>query len=368
MAENENIILLKVDFAFQYVMRNKRILASLIATILGIDESEITEVTLLQRELSKVHADDKLGILDVHAVIQQKRHINVELQMWWFKYWVERSEFYLFKMYVDQVKTGSKYENIEPCISISILNFTLFPEYLDFYSKFQLLNVKNQQQFTDKVEFHVLELPKLKYASKDEQKTKLYQWARMFTAESWEEYEEIGKEDPIMAEVIAELKEMSQDEIARYEYLHRQIALMDRAQEEDERRKYQEGLKEYQEGLKEYQKGLKEYQKGLKEFQQAKQEFQQERQLLQSEQQAFQSDQQKFQQEQQKFQRDQDALQSEQQALQQSKLQIQEEQQKVEEAKKKLVHQLLSMGLPIEQIQKNLELSEQQLLLWLNES
>jgi len=259
MNKTNDVILLRIDFAFQYVMRNQKILGALIAAVLGYEREEITDIQPMPRDLDKEHADDKLGILDVHVTIRNKARVNIELQIRNFEFWVNRSLFYTFKMYADQVKAGTIYDAIEPCISISILDFTLFEDVKEYHSKYQLLNSETGKLYTNKIEFHTIELTKLKNVTQGEQKRELFKWARMFKANTWEEYEQIGEEDEIMSEVVKELEKINQDEVARLNYLHRQVAIMDKEQELKDAKRHgrEEGLEQgLEEGLEQGRKAM----------------------------------------------------------------------------------------------------------------
>uniref|UniRef100_UPI004056C90C PD-(D/E)XK nuclease family transposase n=1 Tax=Agathobacter sp. TaxID=2021311 RepID=UPI004056C90C len=54
------------------------------------------------------------------------------------KVWADRSLFYLSKMYVEQIEEGQQYDAFKRCVSISILDFTLFHDTDEFYSCFHL--------------------------------------------------------------------------------------------------------------------------------------------------------------------------------------------------------------------------------------
>ena len=74
-----------------------------------------------------------------------------------------RSLFYLVKMYVEQIEAGDTYKVLKRCVSISLLNFTLFLDTEEFYSCFHLREDKRNTIYTDKMEFHVLEFPKVDF-------------------------------------------------------------------------------------------------------------------------------------------------------------------------------------------------------------
>ena len=74
-------------------------------------------------------------------------------------------------MYVDQIKAGQDYAKFKKCVSISILNFNLFPDNLknkqnisdqekilddEFYSCFHIREDNHHFLYTDKMEFQML--------------------------------------------------------------------------------------------------------------------------------------------------------------------------------------------------------------------
>ncbi|WP_343208274.1 Rpn family recombination-promoting nuclease/putative transposase [Anaerolentibacter hominis] len=235
-------ILLSVDFAFQYVMRDVRIAGALIAAVLGIPKEEVKGVRLLPRDLNKIREEDKLGIVDILAETKGKERYNIELQMRRFPDWPERSLYYLFKMYVDQIKSGKPYGEVGACIGINILGFNLLEHRESYHTLIQFLNTENGAPYTHKIALHILELKKLDCAGAEERKTELYRWMRALKASNWTEYEALSKEDETMAAVKEKLEEISQDEILRLEYFHRELAVMDREAElEGARREGREG-------------------------------------------------------------------------------------------------------------------------------
>ena len=84
--------------------------------------------------LSKDTEDGKYGILDVRVRMKNGSQMDLEMQVAPFEFWDNRVIFYLSKMYTEQIKEGDKYENLKPCIHVSILNFNLFPEDQDVLS------------------------------------------------------------------------------------------------------------------------------------------------------------------------------------------------------------------------------------------
>ena len=149
--------------------------------------------------------------------------INMEMQMAPFELWAERSLFYLGKMYVDQIKAGEDYDVLKKCIHIGILDFVMFEEDVEFYSRFHIWEDVRRRKYTDKLEVHILELPKLEKYGYPE--TELLKWARFINAERKEELEMIAKTDKFLGKAYEALTNLSADEQKRLEYEAREKAV-----------------------------------------------------------------------------------------------------------------------------------------------
>lgn len=181
--------------------------------------------------MDKSHGDEKLGILDLHLEMQEHNEVNIELQIRNFKYWAERSSYYIFKMFTNQIKSGGSYEQKNTFISISILGFNFNHNGKKLLTKYMLRDIAGEDIYTDKLQFYVLELGKLKYAAKEEQNKHLYDWAKMFCARSWEEYEELAGRNEGIRKAVERLRDIAADDVKRREYIRREMAEMNRAQE-----------------------------------------------------------------------------------------------------------------------------------------
>lgn len=152
-------------------------------------------------------------------------------------------------------------EEIESTI---LLPTILEKRYEDDYSCFHLREDTSHALYTDKMEIHILELPKLKkniYPEAD-----LLNWARFFCAEEKEEFEEMAEKNGYIQKAYETLQDISADELKRLEYDAREKAIRDHisfikySAEEGRKAGMEDGRKEgRKEGIKE---GLKE---GLRE-------------------------------------------------------------------------------------------------------
>ena len=222
---DEFIMKPKVDFCFKQLMEDEEIRESFICAVLGVQEESIQKTILMPTHLHKDYADDKLGILDVCVVLENGTQIDMEIQLTAFAYWVERSLFYMCKMYVDQIHKGEDYDVLRKCIHVGILDFILFDEYEEYASCFHIWEDQRKQKYTDKLEIHVLELPKLSKYEYPE--TALLNWVKFINAETKEELKMLAKNDDSLEKAYEKLVNISADKEKRLEYEERQKALRD---------------------------------------------------------------------------------------------------------------------------------------------
>ena len=204
--EKEDFIMLPtVDFCFKELMQNENVRKGIIAAILNKRPDEIVNTELLPTILRKDSEDDKYGILDV---------------------WANRTIYYLSKMYTEQIREGDSYDRLQKCIQVSILAHVLFQEDDECYRRISFCDVKTGKEYTDLMEMHILELPKLPPEQKSE--TDLMQWMRFLNGKRREDFEKMAKKNSCFEEAYKELDKLSADEKKRLEYEARQKAIRDR--------------------------------------------------------------------------------------------------------------------------------------------
>lgn len=216
----------KVDMAFKEIMMDEKARIGFLSAMLKIRPEDIKETRILNANLRKEHEDDKQGILDVRILMNDAVEINVEIQLTRLKVWANRALFYLAKMYADQIAPKQNYGVFKKCVSISILDFKLFPEEEDFYSCFHIREDTRNFIYTDKMEFHVLELPKLPEELKEDC-SNIELWAKFINAERKEEFDMLAQKDPYIKSAYEQLQVVSQDKEKRLEYEARQKAIWD---------------------------------------------------------------------------------------------------------------------------------------------
>ena len=216
----------KIDFAFKEIMTDEIARAGFLSAVLSLNPADIRETTILNTDLRKTHQDDKLGILDVRVRLNDDTEIDIEVQLSELTIWADRALFYLAKMYTEQISAGENYDVLKKCVSISILDFKLFADSEEFYSCFHIREDMRHTLYTDKMEFHVLELPKLPKELK-ENSNDLLLWAKFINAEKKEEFEMLSRENASISRAYEKLQVISQDRQKRMEYEAREKAVRD---------------------------------------------------------------------------------------------------------------------------------------------
>ena len=216
----------KIDFAFKEIMMNETARIGFLSAVLKLNPTEIKKTQILNTYLRKEHEDDKQGILDVRVSLNNNMEIDIEIQLSELRVWADRSLFYLSKMYAEQIKPGQTYDVFKKCVGISILNFDLFPKETEFYSCFHIQEDTRHFLYTDKMEFHVIELSKLPQELKDDSSDILL-WAKFINAERKEEFDMIATKNTYIKSAYKTLQVISQDEEKRMAYEAREKALRD---------------------------------------------------------------------------------------------------------------------------------------------
>ena len=226
---SEFIMKPKVDFAFKQIMMNENVRIGFLSAMLGIDPKDIKETNILNTFLRKEHETDKLGILDVRILLNNEMEIDVEIQLAELAVWPERSLFYISKMFTEQIEQGQDYSVLKKCVNISILDFKLLEGEEDFYSCFHLREDTRHTLYTDKIEFHVVELPKLPTELKENSSDRLL-WAKFINAEEKEEFDMIAQKNSYIESAYQKLQNINLDKEKRLEYEAREKAIRDHNQ------------------------------------------------------------------------------------------------------------------------------------------
>ena len=222
--EKEFIMSPKVDFAFKEIMTNEKVRTGFLSAVLNMDVKEIKKTELINTNMKKTHEDEKQSILDVRLIMNDNTEVDIEIQLAYMKTWAERSVFYAAKMLTDQTDIDRKYSNLKKCISICILDFKYIKTTERFHTCYHMREDTDNSIYTDILECHVIELPKMPNVSDG---TSLYDWVEFINCEDREEFKMIAKRNDYLNEAYQQLELISQDKEKRREYTARQKAIYD---------------------------------------------------------------------------------------------------------------------------------------------
>ena len=136
---------------------NEDILKDLLESILEI---AIEKVEVMQEiELERVDIKDKLGILDIRAIINENITVDIEMQMVDEKNMIERTLFYWAGLYYTGLKRGQDYKLNNKVITINILMYNIFKKE-NYHTIATIRDNENNEKITDRLEIHFIELPK----------------------------------------------------------------------------------------------------------------------------------------------------------------------------------------------------------------
>ena len=154
----------KVDYVFKRIFGhtgNEEITKGLLSSIIPdkIQEIELDCNPITEKDLF----DDKIGILDIKAKLNDNINCNIEMQVVDRKNIENRILFYWSKMYASSIKSGEDYDSLERTIVILFTDYSLdklkeVPEYL---TKWNIREEKHPHLIlTNALEIYIIELDK----------------------------------------------------------------------------------------------------------------------------------------------------------------------------------------------------------------
>ena len=238
--------------------RNKSCMADFLKCILNIPDEEFDDLEFLDTHTRKGSPLDGEYILDI-KVKTKSNIIDVEMQVKRSPILEQRIIVYLANMVKDQSCDGFKYKDIKKSVSVIIAAEHNITEDGRYFHKYNMRDEKDNSMFTDLLEVDLLELKKL---PKTDDGTDLWDWLRFIKTNNEEEMEMLAQENPEIEKAYDALQDLSNDEVLRHEAQQREMYLQNEMAINEER--YEQGVREGKEqGVKEgMEKGKKQ---GMKE-------------------------------------------------------------------------------------------------------
>jgi predicted transposase/invertase (TIGR01784 family) len=226
------------DYVFKRIFGDKRnihILKAFLIAALNLKEEDLDHLEIIDPHLKREFHDDKMSVLDVKVYLKSGWIIDVEVQIEINQDLRKRITFSVGKMLSEQIKRGEDYYQIERVVCIVICQGILLSEEAEYYNTYSLRNARSGNELTDMVEINILEPAKLP----EEPDGSLFNWGQFFRAKTPEELAMIAEKDPAIAEAVALVMELNEDDAERLLAFDRWKWQMDHAARE--RQHYREG-------------------------------------------------------------------------------------------------------------------------------
>lgn len=137
-----------------------------------------------QFRLDREHLNDKLGVIDIKATINEDTLVNLEMQNRKHKNYEKRVYLYFGNMARKTIKKGMTYDNMKDIVSINILNETMTPNIDKVHSIYRL----REDDYLDSeplkgIEVHFIDLEKFRMSNPNLD-DKLNQWLAFVDTEN----------------------------------------------------------------------------------------------------------------------------------------------------------------------------------------
>ncbi|MBD5449300.1 MAG: hypothetical protein HDR28_03920 [Lachnospiraceae bacterium] len=85
--------------------------------------------------------------------------------------------------------------NDQIVIQIGLLNYTLFPEFPEFYAVYEFRNTKNHHLYSNKLRLCVLDLSRIDLATNEDKLHRIDYWTSLFKSTTWEEIKMVASKN-----------------------------------------------------------------------------------------------------------------------------------------------------------------------------
>jgi len=216
-----------LDVTFKLLFRQETdILTALLAAVLQPAKA-IKNVSVLNPDIDdKEKPDDKGVLLDILVDPEDGRQIDVEMQTEKRPGMRRRALYYWARMFGGQLRRGQQYHELHQSIVVFFLDYKAF-DWTSYHSVFRVMEATKKRVFSEALELHSIELPKLGSMSAEEiaREQVLANWGTFFTSSDPEQLWSVCQEDPMIEKAEKKLEELSADPKAQMLARERRRAL-----------------------------------------------------------------------------------------------------------------------------------------------
>ncbi len=232
MDYSRKIIPPSYDVVFKAIFgreENKPLIISLLSSILNLDLHELEDLEILNGEIPVTRFDEKGTRLDLRLKLKNKTEIDVEIQTYNHAAFSERVLYYWSKLYSSSLIKGEEYKALYKCIAIIFLDFWLY-DTPEFHSVFRLFESERKTLFSEHLEIHMIELPKIEGYNKGIDNPLLVRWMEFLNVRSEHDMADLKMKNDLPEEILTALEELdklSQDPNMRMEALNKEMWIRD---------------------------------------------------------------------------------------------------------------------------------------------
>ena len=200
------------DYVFKKIFGkqgNESILKDFLKAVLELPIEKIEVIK--DANLERAVVENKSGILDIKATLDNKITVNIEMQVRNQHNMIDRSLYYWSNLYSNSLYKKQDYTQNNRTITINILMFNIFKEG-PYHEKCMIRRDYNGEILTEDLEMHFIQIPKCK---KDDIKTKLDKWMQFIGNISEEGVNIAMKENDEIRKAKEELEYLTGDEEER---------------------------------------------------------------------------------------------------------------------------------------------------------
>lgn len=202
----------KQDIVFKRIFAHKGNEIFLIQFLSALLNLKIKKIEIMHDiHLEKDVEKDKLGIIDVRAIIDDNSIINIEIQLKDNKNIIQRSTFYGSKIFSSELKKKEEYQTLKPVIVICILDYEMFP-YNEYINKTATVLVNHREHVVNEyLNYYYIELPKFRNENLDLEDI-TSQWLTFIDSENSEGIERVMEKNDTIKKANEELEYLEGDE------------------------------------------------------------------------------------------------------------------------------------------------------------
>lgn len=230
---NNTKLSMKNDFVFKKLFSTKgseESLKDFLSNLLELDikEIEVEHDVYLARKIK----EEKYGILDVKATLNEGIEVNIEVQVEDKKNTVLRTIYYLSKLASSKLKLGEVYNKLKPVYVVMILDYE-FLTYDEHIIKTEMISKEDiNKEIPNYLTCYYIELPKLRRKEIDLDNV-VNQWLTFIDGENEDRIGEVMKKNEKIKETNKRLEVLSEDEETRELAEFRESAIREMASAED---------------------------------------------------------------------------------------------------------------------------------------